>query len=63
MKIFNSDCIYHHHILSYIDKIISRLSDAIRLDHEIKADPYENVARIKIAEDIKKYIEVRKRYK
>lgn len=43
-------------ILNYIKEVKREINKSLQIDYEIKADPYDNIARMKIAEKIEKFI-------
>lgn len=43
-------------VLNYIRELKIEINKSLQVDYEIKADPYDNIARLKICEKIEKFI-------
>ena len=43
-------------VLDYIDSLKKKIYEDLDTDRAIKADPYDNVARLKVCEKIEKFI-------
>lgn len=43
-------------VLNYIRELKREINKSLQVDYEIKADPYDNIARLKVCEKIEKFI-------
>lgn len=43
-------------VMNYIRELKIEINKSLQVDYEIKADPYDNIARLKICEKIEKFI-------
>lgn len=43
-------------VLKYINQLKKEINKRLAIDYSIKADPYDNIARMKICEKIEKFI-------